>query len=48
MKAYEKEGFKVLLNAFNETGYLERLTGLDKLQAESEAALEAVDWDEDD
>ena len=48
MKAYEKDGFKVLLHAFNEPGYLERLTGLDKLQAEGEAALEAIDWDEDE
>lgn len=48
MKAYERDGFKILSNVFNEPGYLEQLTGLDKLQAESEAALEAIDWDEDD
>ena len=38
----------MLLEAFNETGYLERLTGLDKLHSEGDAALEAVDWDEED
>jgi ubiquitin-like modifier-activating enzyme ATG7 len=38
----------MLLQAFNEQGYLEKLTGLDKLYDEGEAALEAVDWDEDD
>ncbi|CAL1717442.1 unnamed protein product [Somion occarium] len=34
--------------AFNETGFLESLTGLDKLYAEGEAALENVDWEIDD
>ncbi|KAG8950091.1 Autophagy protein 7 [Tulasnella sp. 424] len=48
IKAYESEGFPMLLKAFNEVGYLEKLTGLDKLHSEGEAALEAVDWDEDD
>jgi ubiquitin-like modifier-activating enzyme ATG7 len=38
----------MMLKAFNEPGYLESLTGLDKLYDEGEAALEAVDWDEDD
>jgi ubiquitin-like modifier-activating enzyme ATG7 len=38
----------MMLKAFNEQGYLESLTGLDKLYDEGEAALEAVDWDEDD
>lgn len=38
----------MLLKAFNETGYLEQLTGLDQLHDEGEAALESVDWDEDD
>jgi ubiquitin-like modifier-activating enzyme ATG7 len=37
----------MLLKAFNETGFLESLTGLDKLHAEGEQALEAVDWEED-
>ena len=37
-----------MLKAFNEIGFLEKLTGLDKLHNEGEAALEAVDWDEDE
>ncbi|THH04091.1 hypothetical protein EW145_g5776 [Phellinidium pouzarii] len=48
LQAYEKQGFDVLLRAFNETGYLETLTGLDKLHDEGEAALESVDWDDDE
>jgi ubiquitin-like modifier-activating enzyme ATG7 len=38
----------MLLHVFNETDYLEKLTGLDQLYAEGEAVLEAVDWDESD
>lgn len=38
----------MLLRAFNETGYLETLTGLDKLYSEGEAALENVDWEVED
>ena len=37
----------MLLEAFNDTKYLEKLTGLDKLFDEGEAALESVDWDDD-
>ncbi|KAG9126192.1 Autophagy protein 7 [Ceratobasidium sp. 392] len=44
LKEYETRGFDMMLKAFNETGYLEKLTGLDKLHADSEAALESVDW----
>ena len=36
----------MLLRAFNETDYLEKLTGLDKLHKESEAMLENVEWEE--
>lgn len=36
----------MLQRAFNEPGYLEELTGLDKLK--EDAALESVDWDDDD
>lgn len=36
----------MLLQAFNEKDYLEKLTGLDKLYEEGEAALDNVDWDE--
>jgi ubiquitin-like modifier-activating enzyme ATG7 len=45
---YEREGFAMLLRAFNEQKYLEQLTGLDKLYEEGEAALDQVDWDESD
>lgn len=38
----------MMLRAFNEPGYLETLTGLDKLHDEGEAAMENVDWDEED
>lgn len=34
----------MLLEAFNDNDYLERLTGLDKLKAETEAMLEGVEW----
>ncbi|KDN42002.1 hypothetical protein RSAG8_07047, partial [Rhizoctonia solani AG-8 WAC10335] len=44
LKEYESRGFEMALRAFNETGYLEKLTGLDKLYADSEAAMENVDW----
>ncbi len=47
LKAYEKEGFEMLVKAFNDVKYLESLTGLDKLFSEGEAALEAVDWEEE-
>lgn len=46
IQAYEKEGFPMLVQAFNEESYLERLTGLDKLYEESEAALAGADWGE--
>ncbi|KAI0088341.1 E1-like protein-activating [Irpex rosettiformis] len=50
LDAYEKEGFDVLLKAFNEPKFLETLTGLDKLYDEGEAALDNIEWDveEDD
>ena len=48
LHAYETEGFDMLLRAFNETGYLEKLTGLDQLYEEGQAALENVDWDIDE
>ncbi|KAL0567985.1 Autophagy protein 7 [Marasmius crinis-equi] len=44
LKTYEKEGFDMMLNAFNDPKYLEQLTGLDKLYDDSEKALENVDW----
>jgi len=48
LKAYEERGFDFLLEAFNDSKYLEQLTGLDKLYAEGEAALDDVDWDEEE
>ncbi len=48
IRAYETEGFGMLSKAFNESGFLESLTGLDKLHAEGEQALEAVDWEEEE
>ncbi|WOO77789.1 Ubiquitin-like modifier-activating enzyme ATG7 [Vanrija pseudolonga] len=47
VKAYQEQGFSFLRRAFNETGFLESVTGLDKLYAESEAILDSVDWEED-
>jgi len=46
VEEYKKEGFKMLLRAFNDTDYLEKLTGLDELHRESEAIMDDVDWDE--
>jgi ubiquitin-like modifier-activating enzyme ATG7 len=48
LKAYEEQGFNMLLKAFNEPGFLEKLTGLDKLYNEGDAAMESVDWEEED
>ncbi|KAJ8454158.1 hypothetical protein ONZ45_g19412 [Pleurotus djamor] len=45
LQAYEKDGFEMLLKAFNENKFLEKLTGLDKLYEEGQAALDNVDWD---
>jgi len=44
IKEYESKGFEMLLQAFNDSDYLERLTGLDKLKAETDAMLEGVEW----
>ncbi|KAJ8482112.1 hypothetical protein ONZ45_g15064 [Pleurotus djamor] len=45
LQAYEKDGFEMLLKVFNENKFLEKLTGLDKLYEEGQAALDNVDWD---
>ena len=34
----------MLLRAFNDTAYLEQLTGLDQLYKESDELMEAADW----
>jgi ubiquitin-like modifier-activating enzyme ATG7 len=36
----------MLIKAFNESDYLERLTGLDELHKESEAIMGDLDWEE--
>ncbi len=36
----------MLLRAFNETDFLEKLTGLDELHKNSEALMESLDWEE--
>jgi ubiquitin-like modifier-activating enzyme ATG7 len=38
----------MLVQAFEDAKFLERLTGLDKLFDESEALMDSIDWDEDD
>ena len=43
---YRNKGFEMLLRAFNETDYLEKLTGLDLLHKESEAVMESLEWEE--
>jgi len=48
LEAYEKQGFDMLLQAFNDVKYLETLTGLDKLYNEGEAMLDDFDVNEAD
>jgi ubiquitin-like modifier-activating enzyme ATG7 len=48
VKAYRSLGFEMLMRAFNEEQYLEKLTGLDKMYAEAEELEAAVDWDVED
>lgn len=38
----------MLNRAFEDAKYLEEITGLDKLHEETEKALEAVEWGEED
>ncbi|ORX34367.1 hypothetical protein BD324DRAFT_643368 [Kockovaella imperatae] len=44
--AYRKDAFDMLIRAFNEVDYLEKLTGLDELHKDSEAMMENLDWEE--
>lgn len=48
VEAYRSSGFDMLLRAFNEEQYLEKLTGLDKMYEEAEELDAAVDWDVED
>ena len=49
LEAYERDGWAMLHRAFDEPGFLERLTGLNKLAEEGEQALEdlEVEWDDE-
>ena len=38
----------MLEKAFNEEGYLAKLTGLEKLNRETEEMMEGADWEEED
>ncbi|KAF5389397.1 hypothetical protein D9757_004401 [Collybiopsis confluens] len=44
LTAYESQGFDMMMKAFNDPKYLERLTGLDKLYEDGERALQDVEW----
>lgn len=44
VKAYEERGWEMMVEAFNDAKYLEKLTGLDKLFEEGEKAMEDVEW----
>jgi ubiquitin-like modifier-activating enzyme ATG7 len=48
VEGYKTQGFDMLLKVFDDPKYLEQRTGLDKLYLESEAAMESLDWDEED
>lgn len=45
---YRAKGFEMMLKAFNEGEYLEKLTGLDRLQKESEEMMAGEEWDDSD
>lgn len=46
--AYRAQGNEMLLKAFNDPTYLPGLTGLDKLNAQTEALMNDLDWEEND
>lgn len=50
LRAYEKDRFEMLHKVFDDEKYLEELAGLDKLKAEGDAAVEAMEalLDEED
>ncbi|KAL9938113.1 hypothetical protein V8E36_002736 [Tilletia maclaganii] len=49
VEAYRQGGDEMLFSAFAEDGYLEKVTGLDQLKAETNNLLdEELDWDEED
>ena len=49
LEAYRSDPFSLVQSACEDAKYLERVTGLDKLEEETEALLaEGVDWSEED
>lgn len=49
LEAYERDAWTLVRSACDETGYLERLSGLDELYREGESAIGDVEWvDEED
>ena len=48
LEAFKKDGFELVRQACQDAKYLERVTGLDKLEEETEKMLaEGVDWEEE-
>ncbi|CED85092.1 Ubiquitin activating E1 enzyme-like protein [Phaffia rhodozyma] len=45
---YRSKGFSMLLESFNDPTYLPRLTGLDKLNEETEGVMKSLDWEDDE
>lgn len=49
LEAFKKDGFELVRQACEDAKHLERVTGLDKLEEETEKMLaEGVDWEEGD
>lgn len=49
LEAYRTNAFDLVRQSCEDAKYLERLTGLDKLEEETQALLaEGLDWDEED
>ena len=48
LEAYQRDGFKFLLQVFNTPSFLEDLTGLTALHQDAESGLADWDVDEDD
>ena len=48
LESYHRDGFKFLLQVFNNPSFLEDLTGLTDLHKEAESGLAEWDVDEDD
>jgi ubiquitin-like modifier-activating enzyme ATG7 len=46
LNAYQQGGFEFVQKACQDASYLEQVTGLDKLAADMEQAMSAVDWAE--